>query len=79
MSTDPPGIRVECYAGHRSEQEPRRFFIGDRAVSVLDILDRWLAPDHRYFKVHGDDGGTGILRHATRADRWELTLYARGG
>jgi hypothetical protein len=73
------GLRVECYAGHRGEQEPRRFFLGARAVTVEDILDRWLDPEHRYFKVRGDDGGTYILRHETRADRWELTLYKRGG
>ena len=72
------GIRVECYAGHRGEQEPRRFWLGERPVAVAEILDRWLAPEHRYFKVRGDDGGTYILRHATPADRWELTLYERG-
>ena len=27
------------------------------------IVDRWLAPDYRYFKVQGDDGSTYILRH----------------
>jgi hypothetical protein len=72
-------IRVECYAGHRGEQEPRRFFVGERGVEVEEILDRWLAPDHRYFKLRGDDGGTYILRHDSVQDRWELTLYERGG
>jgi hypothetical protein len=70
-------IRVECYAGHRGEQEPRRFWLGERGITVDEILDRWLAPEHRYFKVRGDDGGRYILRHDTAADRWELTLYER--
>ena len=75
MSRSPFGIRVACYAGHRGEEEPRRFWLGERAVAVIEILDRWLSPEHRYFKIRGDDGGTYILRHDTRAERWELTLF----
>lgn len=71
-------VRVECHAGHRGEEEPRRFFVGERRVAVEEILDRWLAPDHRYFKLRGDDGGTYILRHDAAHDRWELTLFERG-
>lgn len=58
-----------------SDEEPRRFWFGERAIEVTDILDRWLAPEYRYFKVRGDDGATYILRHDTRADRWELTMF----
>lgn len=68
-------LRVESYAGHRGEETPRAFHLGQRRIIVLDVLDRWLAPDHRYFKVKGDDGGTYILRHDVAADRWELTLF----
>lgn len=78
MSTSNFDIRVECYAGYRGEEEPRRFWLGERAVAVAEILDRWLAPEHRYFKVRGDDGGTYLLRHDTRTERWQLTLFERG-
>jgi hypothetical protein len=71
-------IRVECHAGHRAEEEPRAFWLGERRVEVVEIVDRWLSPDHRYFKVRADDTGTYILRHDTAADRWELTLFERG-
>jgi hypothetical protein len=71
-------VCVECYAGYRGEETPRCFSIGDRDVQVLEVLDRWLSPDHRYFKLKGDDGDTYILRHDTAADRWELTLFQRG-
>lgn len=74
-----PGVRVECYAGHRADEEPRRFFLGEREVAVDTILDRWLDPAHRYFKVRGDDGGIYILRHDLDDERWELTLYDSGG
>jgi hypothetical protein len=71
-------IRVECYAGHRGEETPRRFWKDESAVEVADVLDRWLAPDHRYFKVRGHDGDLYILRHDESADRWEMWMYQRG-
>lgn len=74
----PFGVRVECYAGHRGEETPRRFFLGARKIEVAEILDRWLAPDHRYFKVRGDDGSRYVLRYDTAAETWELTLFERG-
>ncbi len=72
-------IRVSCHAGHRGEAEPRSFWLGERRVEVQAILDRWLAPDHRYFKLQGDDGGTYILRHDAAADEWEMTMYSAWG
>ena len=57
MSEATAGIHVECHAGYRGEETPRRFFLGERTIEVADILDRWLGPVHRYFKVRGDDGG----------------------
>lgn len=71
-------IRVECYAGHRAEEEPRRFFIGEREIEVSEVIDRWLDPDHRYFKVRGADGGIYILRYTLELNRWELTMYDSG-
>lgn len=71
-------LRVHCHAGHRGEETPRLFYLGERRVEIAEIIDRWLAPDHRYFKVKGDDGDTYILRHDAHADRWELTLFHRG-
>ena len=71
-------VRVECYAGHRADSEPRRLRIGQRELAVTDIIDRWLAPHHRYFKLRGDDGGIYLLRQDTIEDRWEMTLYNSG-
>jgi hypothetical protein len=68
-------ISVSCYAGYRGEQEPRSFVLSGRNVEVTEILDRRLGPDHRYFKVRGDDGGAYILRHDAYEDRWELTMF----
>ena len=71
-------IRVECYAGYRSDETPRRFFIGERRIEVVDVLDRWLAPEQRYFKLRGDDGGIYILCHDVVGERWELRLFDAG-
>lgn len=70
-------IQVECYAGYRGEETPRRFHIGRRSIEITTVIDRWLAPEHRYFKVRGDDGSLYILRHDTLAQRWELTMYEK--
>ena len=79
MPDDTLAIRVECYAGHRGDETPRRFWIGERPVMASEILDRWLAPDHRYFKVAGDDGGVYILRFDVAGGRWEMTMFQRSG
>ncbi|MDA8141314.1 MAG: hypothetical protein M0036_21945 [Desulfobacteraceae bacterium] len=68
-------IRVECYSGYRGEETPRRFWLGERCIEVLQVVDRWLAPDHRYFKLVGDDGGTYILRHDPCTSKWEMTFF----
>jgi len=39
---------------------------------VREILDRWLHPAHRYFKVRVDDGRAFILRHDASSGEWEL-------
>ena len=74
----PSEIRVECYAGYRGEEEPRRLYLGRRGIEINEILDRWLDPRHRYFKVRGDDGGIYILRHDEDLRRWDMTLFDSG-
>lgn len=70
-------IRVDCYCGHRGEEIPRRFWILSRCVAVKEVVDRWLAPHHRYFKVLGSDGDLYILRHDPYGDVWELTFFRK--
>lgn len=72
-------LEVECYAGHRGEQTPRRLRWYGRSIGIVEILDQWLAPDHRYFKVRLEDGATLILRHDSASHRWDWTFFHRGG
>lgn len=65
-------LRVECYAGYRGDQEPRALWFGERRLAVIELLDRWLHPEHRYYKVKVDDGRVLILRHDNRNDEWDV-------
>ena len=68
-------VYVECHAGYRAEETPRALRLGERRVEVVDVIDRWIGPDHRYFKLRGDDGAIYIVRYDRERDEWELTLY----
>lgn len=70
-------IRVECYAGYRGEQEPRAFWLGKRRIAAIEILDRWMAPDHRYFKIRGSDGHIYVLRNDETKNEWTLGAFTR--
>lgn len=71
-------IDVACYAGYRGEETPQSLMLGDRRVGVEEVIDRWLDPQHRYFKLRGDDGGVYLVRHDVADDVWELTLFDSG-
>lgn len=73
-----PTFGVECYAGYRGEETPRALFFGARRLEVVEIIDRWLSPEHRYFKLRTDDGGIYIVRHDSASDDWQLTLFDSG-
>ena len=72
-------IHVDCYAGYRGEETPRFIILADNKIEVVQVLDRWLAPDHSYFKLLGDDGATYIIRHDGVSGRWEFVLYRAAG
>jgi hypothetical protein len=68
-------ISVDCYAGYRGEETPLRFRLGNSLIEIAEVLDRWLAPDHRYFKVRTSKGEMYIIRNDTKTGVWELTLF----
>ena len=78
MDDERLAVRVECYAGYRGEETPRCLYRGPRRIRVEEVLDRWLEPERRYFRLRGDDGGVYVVRYHIAADRWELTLVDRG-
>jgi hypothetical protein len=71
-------LHVESEAGPHGDREPRAFLMGERRVTIIRIIDRWIAADCSYFKVECDDGATCILRYDTPLRKWELTLFRSG-
>jgi hypothetical protein len=49
--------------------------LGGRRIAVAEVLDAWLAPDYRYFKLRGADSDTYLVRHDERSNTWELTMF----
>jgi hypothetical protein len=65
-------ISVDCYAGYRGEETPLRFRLGDRLIEIAEVVDCWLAPDHRYFKARTSRCASSGM---TRQPECELTLF----
>lgn len=70
-------VQVQCYAGYRGEQTPRRFTLAGTVVEVAEVIDAWLAPDHRYFKVRAASGDVYILRHDANTLDWQIVSFRR--
>lgn len=76
VNKSPPiAVTVKCYAGYRGEQTPTSFVIWGKEHKVTELVDQWLAPAHRYFKVKDETGDIFILRHDQTSFAWELTMY----
>ena len=71
-------VHVECYSGYRGEQTPRSVDFGARKIEIVEVVDSWLAPDHRYFKVRADDGASYILRHDPFGQYWTVSVFESG-
>ena len=68
-------LRVECYSGHKADQRPIKFWLGDAAHFVESIEDQWYGPDALYFRVQADDGNTYVLGHNENTDEWTLESF----
>ena len=68
-------LAIECHAGYRGEAEPRYLTLGDKRRGVRDVVDRWYAPEYRYFKLLADDGAVYIVRNDVAGEDWELVMY----
>lgn len=70
-------VRVECYAGHRADERPQRFYLRAQAFEVEEVLDKWYSPEATHFRVRADDGNLYILCHHEPQDSWTLTAFRR--
>lgn len=72
-------IQVECYAGAKADEAPRRFIWRGCAIEVGEVLDRWHQvegkpewPRADYFKVRALDEHEYLLKHDLESDQWSL-------
>ncbi len=72
-------IQVECYAGARADETPRRLILEGRTVELGEVVDRWYQVESKpewpradYFKVRGQDGRDYLLKHDLESDEWFL-------
>jgi hypothetical protein len=68
-------VHVECYSGHRADERPLRFSIGDRAYAVERLDDKWYSPGATFFRVLADDGNLYVLRHDEGSDTWTIEAF----
>ena len=72
-------IEVECYAGSRADETPRRFTLAGQTLEVGDVLDHWYQVESKpewpradYFKVRAVNEREYLLKHDLEADEWFL-------
>jgi hypothetical protein len=67
-------VQVQCYAGHKADERPVRFRIGDRDHIVEEIIEEWYGPDDTFYRVRADDGKIYLLRHSTVDGTWSIEV-----
>jgi len=67
-----PTVQVECSAGYRGEESPRRFTLDGRWLEVVVVEAQWREPGCRVFRVRGDDGRLYRLRQSESSGEWEV-------
>lgn len=78
-------VDVECscvgterdLSTHKGEEVPQSFRLWKHTHTVKEVLDKWLASEHRYFKVKAEDDAVYILRYDGESCSWELTLFSK--
>ena len=72
-------IQLECYAGAKADETPRRFIWAEKPIEVGEVLDRWYQvesqpewPRADYVKVRGLDQTEYLLKHDLESDEWFL-------
>jgi hypothetical protein len=68
-------IQVECYSGHKADERPIKFSLGNTVLFVDSIQDQWYGPDDCYFRVLADDGNTYVIAHNETTDEWTLASF----
>lgn len=69
-------ITVTAYSGHRVNERPASFVLNDEAVTVVEILDRWIEENFsdrerkRFFIVRADNDRRYKIYVDERTSEW---------
>jgi hypothetical protein len=67
--------RVQPYSGFRLHERPRRFTWGETWVEIERIMEQWMIPVSRCFKV-GVGDRVYRLENRQGQDAWEVELIS---
>lgn len=72
-------IEVECNAGAKADETPRRFSLEGQTIELREVLDRWYQVESKpewpradYFKVRAVDKSEYLVKHDLESDEWFL-------
>jgi hypothetical protein len=68
-------IQVECYSGHKADERPIKFSLGNTVLFVDSIQDQWYGLGDCFFRVLADDGNTYVIGHNETTDEWTLASF----
>ena len=51
----PFAVAVDCYAGSRGDETPRRFTLENQLVEIRTVVDPVAHTDHRHFSQDGSE------------------------
>ena len=57
-----------------AEEAPSAFFLAERRLPVVAVVNRWADSAYHFFEVRVDDGRRFVLRSEPPAGRWELVV-----
>ncbi len=70
MSLEDLAIKVDAYSGSSGEQQPRWLIVNGERWEVLIVIDQWLEPNGRHFKIRAADGCFYHLRYDLNEEYW---------
>ncbi len=68
-------VEVEGYTGYEGNERPVRFLLGNRAIEIEEVVDRWHGENATYFRVLGSDENFYILKRSIEGGFWELVSF----
>jgi hypothetical protein len=69
-------IRVMSYSGYRDDEMPRAFFLDDRKLEIIEVLETWREEGlndkirRRFFKIRDSDGFIHKIYLDERTNEW---------